>query len=63
MKKNCAIGGSFDSFLQEENILAQTEAVATKRVLAYQMKQAIKEMKLTKNRLGKTDEHKQSRRK
>ena len=33
--------------------MAQTEAVATKRVLAYQMEQAIKEMKLTKTDLAK----------
>lgn len=53
MEKNRAIGSSFDSFLQDENILAETEAVATKRVLAYQMEQAIKEMKLTKTGLAK----------
>ena len=53
MEKNRAIGSSFDSFLQDENILAETEAVATKRVLAYQMEQAIKEMKPTKTGLAK----------
>ena len=53
MEKSRAIGSSFDSFLQDENILAKTEAVATKRVLAHQMEQAIKEMKLTKTGLAK----------
>ena len=46
MKKSNAIGSSFDSFLEEENILA--EALATKRVLAYQMQQAIKKNKIAK---------------
>ena len=53
MKKNSAIGSSFDSFLEEENILAETEAVAAKRVLAYQMQQAIEKMKLTKTDIAK----------
>ena len=53
MKKSNAIGSSFDSFLEEENILVQTEAVAAKRVFAYQMQQAIEKMKLTKTDMAK----------
>mgnify|MGYP000929384501 CR=1 FL=1 len=34
--KNKHAGSGFDDFLQEEGLLAETEAVALKRVLAYQ---------------------------
>jgi len=44
------IGSSFDDFLREEGILAQAETVAIKRVLAYQIAQAMKEKGLTKPR-------------
>ena len=53
MKKGNAMGSSFDSFLEEENVLAKTEAVAAKRVFAYQMQQAIETMKLTKTDMAK----------
>ena len=32
-------GSSFDSFLEEENILQESEAVAIKRVIAYALEQ------------------------
>lgn len=35
---NKHIGSSFDSFLEEENILAETSAEALKRVIAWQIK-------------------------
>jgi antitoxin HicB len=35
---NKHIGGSFDSFLEEENLLAETSAEALKRVIAWQIK-------------------------
>ena len=38
------IGDSFDSFLQEENILEHTEDVATKRVVAYQLQEEMKKL-------------------
>ena len=38
----------FDSFLEEEGLLEEAEAVAAKRVLAFQIAQAMKEQKLTK---------------
>lgn len=34
-------GSSFDSFLEEEGIRGKTETVALKRVLAWQLEQAI----------------------
>ncbi len=47
------IGSGFDDFLREEGLLAQVEAVAIKRVLAYQIAQAMKEQGLTKVMLAK----------
>ena len=35
------IGSSFDSFLQEDDILAEVNAIALKRVLAWQIAQAM----------------------
>lgn len=46
------IGDSFDSFLQEENILEHTENVATKRVVAYQLQEEMKKLKITKKELA-----------
>jgi acyl-CoA hydrolase len=36
---NKHIGSSFDEFLEEEGILAETNAVAIKRVVAWQIQQ------------------------
>ena len=47
------IGSNFDSFLEEEGLLADAEAVAVKRVIAYQIKEAMKQKKITKARLAK----------
>ncbi len=45
---NKHIGSSFDDFLEEEDILAETEAIAIKRVIAYQVSQLMKSKKLSK---------------
>uniref|UniRef100_UPI004057A7A0 XRE family transcriptional regulator n=1 Tax=Candidatus Electrothrix sp. TaxID=2170559 RepID=UPI004057A7A0 len=47
---NKHIGSSFDDFLEEEGLLAETEteAVAIKRVIAYQVNQTMKAQKLSK---------------
>lgn len=42
------LGSDFDDFLQEEGLLEEAEAVAAKRVLAYQISQAMKEQHLSK---------------
>ncbi len=47
------LGSGFDNFLREEGLLVQAEAVATKRVLAYQIERAMKEKGLTKAALAK----------
>jgi antitoxin HicB len=46
-------GSTFDSFLEEEHILQETEAVAVKRVLAWKLEQAMKEKKVSKYALAK----------
>lgn len=51
MKKN--IGSDFDDFLKEENIFVETQEKAIKKVLAYQIKQAMKENKITKTDMAK----------
>ena len=43
------VGSHFDDFLRGQNLLAQAEATAVKRVLAFQIDQAMK-----KKRLGKS---------
>ncbi len=42
------VGSDFDEFLEKEGLLDEAEAVATKRVLAFQIAQAMEEQKLSK---------------
>ena len=42
------LGSNFDNFLEEEGLLAEVEAVAIKRVIAYQIAELMQEKKLTK---------------
>ena len=42
------IGSSLDDFLEKEGLLAEAEAVAAKRVLAFQITQIVKEQQLSK---------------
>jgi hypothetical protein len=46
-------GSSFDSFLEAEGILAETEAVALKRLVAWQIEQAMAAKRITKNAMAK----------
>ena len=46
------VGSSFDAFLSEENLLEETEAVAIKRAIAYQIEIAMKQKHLTKSTLA-----------
>lgn len=50
--KNKHIGSSFDDFLEKEGLLAETEAVALKRVLAYQIQQNMESKKVTKSKMA-----------
>jgi predicted XRE-type DNA-binding protein len=46
-------GSSFDSFLEAEGIREEVEAVAIKRVLAWQLEQAMREQQTTKRSMAK----------
>lgn len=47
------IGSDFEDFLDEEGLLAESESIAVKRVIAFQLKQLMKEKKFTKIQLAK----------
>ena len=47
-------GSSFDSFLEEEGILEEVEARAIKRVIAWQLEQAMKERHITKKAMAQS---------
>ncbi|MGH9659721.1 MAG: helix-turn-helix domain-containing protein, partial [Bryobacteraceae bacterium] len=46
-------GSSLDSFLREEGIREEVEAVAIKRVLAWQLEQAMKKQQITKQAMAR----------
>ena len=52
MMKAENIGSSFDDFLQEEGLLDEANAVAIKRVIAWQIDQEMKTQKLTKSAMA-----------
>lgn len=47
------IGTNFDSFLEEEDILQESEAVALKRVIAYALEEKMKTDNISVNRLAR----------
>jgi predicted XRE-type DNA-binding protein len=47
------VGSDFDDFLREEGLLEEVEAVAAKRVLAYQISEAMKEQELSKSAMAR----------
>ncbi len=51
--ENEYIGSNFEDFLEEEGLLADTEAVAIKRVIAFQIEQLMKEQNLTKTEMSR----------
>lgn len=51
-RKNPHRGSSFDSFLQDEGIYEEVNAKAVKKVLAWQLAQALDKEKLTKTELA-----------
>ncbi|MCG8684107.1 MAG: helix-turn-helix domain-containing protein [Desulfobacterales bacterium] len=51
--KHKNIGSSFDDFLKENDILEHAEAVATKRVVAYQLREEMKKRKISQAKLAK----------
>ena len=54
-RKNKYIGSSFDDFLEESGILEEVNATAMKRVIAWQIQEAMKAQHLTKTRVGEGD--------
>lgn len=46
-------GSTFDNFLEEEGIREEVEAVAVKRVIAWQLAEAMRKKKKTKQALAK----------
>jgi antitoxin HicB len=53
MKKNRHLGSNFDDFLTNEGLLADAEAVAIKRVVAFQVAQMMKKQQLTKTDMAR----------
>lgn len=54
---NPHIGSGFDDFLAEEGILEEATAIATKRVIAWQIEEAMSELKLSKTEMAKKNAH------
>jgi len=52
MTTNPYIGSSLDNLLEEDGILDEVEAIALKRVLAWQVSQAMQEKGLTKTEMA-----------
>jgi DNA-binding Xre family transcriptional regulator len=48
MKKKRHVGSDFDDFLAEEGLLPDVEAVAIKRVIAFQIAQMMEKQRITK---------------
>lgn len=53
MNKNRHVGTNFDDFLKEEGLLAEAEATAVKRVLAYQIDQEMAKRRISKSALAR----------
>ena len=53
MSKKGRIGSSFDDFLKEQETFEETQAVAIKRVLAWQLEQAMLKQQMSKNQMAK----------
>lgn len=52
MAENRHKGSTLDSFLEEDGVLAEFQAKAIKEVIAWQLAEAMRERKLSKNRLA-----------
>lgn len=53
MKRNPHVGSDFDDFLREEKLFDEAQAIAVKRVLAFQLEQGMKKSRLTKSAMAK----------
>jgi len=52
VNKNKHIGSNFDDFLDKEGLLAEAEATALKRVLAYQIRKEMEDRQISKSALA-----------
>ena len=52
-KQKAKIGSSFESYLKEQGTLDQTTALSIKRVIAWQLEDAMKQGKISKNEMAK----------
>jgi antitoxin HicB len=52
-RKKGRIGSSFDDYLKDEGVYEEFSAVAIKRVLAWQLEQAMKKDGVSKNEMAK----------
>ena len=50
--KNKHIGSSFDDFLESEELLAEANAIALKRVLAFKLEEIMKKRGLSKSEMA-----------
>ena len=50
---NKHIGSNFNDFLEDEGIFAETESIAMKRVIAFQIEQMMIEQKLSKTEMSR----------
>lgn len=50
---NKYLGSDFDEFLESENLLTEVEAIAIKRVIAYQIQQAMATEGLSKSAMAR----------
>ena len=50
---NPHVGSDFDDFLREEGVYDEAEAIAVKRVLAYQLERSMLKAQLTKSAMAK----------
>jgi hypothetical protein len=51
-RKNRHLGSGIDDFLKEEGVLEEMQSVAIKEVIAWQLQKAMREKKLSKNRMA-----------
>ena len=52
-RKKGRIGSSFDDFLKDEGVYNQVETVAVKRVIAWQLEEAIKARRMSKLQMAR----------
>jgi antitoxin HicB len=52
-KRNKHIGSSLDDYLEEEEVLEETRAIALKEAVAWQVQQAMDKEKITKVEMAK----------